>query len=260
MTLTEAIAKARAEMKAPKMDKEASMGQGRTYRYASLASVLDSVLPALTKHGITLLQPCSMGDGVVSVTTQLQLGEQTVETTLSAPLSRGGFHEMGSAITYLRRYGLSSLLAICADEDEDGHAAEAAAQAAPKRAPSRDRRRADKGAVQPRAEQQPGNLEVLRGVLEKVFVTNGKKKDGTPWCRRALRVEGFDTWIGTFDERMGQKAEDLEGAVVRLKVIADGKSSSGWSLDWIEEDAADPQAIADAAIAADKADVDDLPF
>ncbi len=82
MTLTEAIAKARAEMKAPKLDKEASMGQGRTYRYASLASVLDSVLPALTKHGITLLQPCQMGDGVVSVKTRLQLGEQTVETTL----------------------------------------------------------------------------------------------------------------------------------------------------------------------------------
>lgn len=256
MTLSEAIAKARAEMKAPKMDKEASMGQGRTYRYASLASVLDSVLPALTKHGITLLQPCSMGDGVVSVTTQLQLGEQTVETTLSAPLSRGGFHEMGSAITYLRRYGLSSLLAICADEDEDGHAAEAAAQAAPKRAPSKDRRRADKGAVQPRAEQQPGNLEVLRGVLEKVFIKEGTH-NGKDWCRWAIRVEGFDDWIGTFDERLGQKCVGLEGSVVRVKAIANGK---GWAIDTIEEDEADPQAIADAAIAADKADVDDLPF
>ncbi len=256
MTLSEAIAKARAEMKAPKMDKEASMGQGRTYRYASLASVLDSVLPSLTKHGITLLQPCSMGDGVVSVTTRLQLGEQTVETTLSAPLSRGGFHEMGSAITYLRRYGLSSLLAICADEDEDGHAAEAAAQAAPKRAPSKDRRRADKGAVQPRAEQQPGNLEVLRGVLEKVYIKEGTT-NGKDWCRWSIRVEGFDDWIGTFDERLGQKCVGLEGSVVRVKAIANGK---GWAIDTIEEDEADPQAIADAAIAADKADVDDLPF
>ena len=255
MTLTEAIAKARAEMKAPKMDKEASMGQGRTYRYASLASVLDSVLPALTKHGITLLQPCSMGDGVVSVTTQLQLGEQTVETTLSAPLSRGGFHEMGAAITYLRRYGLSSLLAICADEDEDGHAAEAAAQKRVGKLPP-SVRPADKGAVQPREEQQPGNLEVLRGVLEKVYIKEGTTR-GKDWCRWSIRVEGFDDWIGTFDERLGEKCVGLEGSVVRVKAIANGK---GWAIDTIEEDEADPQAIADAAIAVDKADVDDLPF
>jgi len=45
--------------------------------------------------------------------------------------------------------------------------------------------------------------------------------------------------------------------VVRVKAIANGK---GWAIDTIEEDEADPQAIADAAIAADKADVDDLPF
>ena len=247
MTLTEAIAKARAEMKAPKMDKSASMGQGRTYRYASLASVLDSVLPALTKHGVTLLQPCAMGDGVVSVTTRLQLGEQTVETTLSAPLSRGGFHEMGSAITYLRRYGLSSLLAICADEDEDGHAAEAAAQA-----PARKDRRA----VQPRGEQQESNVSILRGRLEKTFRKEGETK-GKPWTRWAIKVDGFDDWVSTLDEGYGKLAEELEGKMVRVRAVATGR---GWNIGGLTEDEEDPQAVADAAIAADKADEDDLPF
>lgn len=250
MTVQEAIGKARSKMKSPKKDKTASMGQGRTYRYASLKSVLDSVLPALTEHGITLLQPCSMGDGVVHVTTRLQLGEDAVETTLSAPLSRGGFHEMGSAITYLRRYGLSSLLAISADEDEDGHAAEAVAVSKP--APKA------RQAAQPRAFDQKANLEILRGTLEKVFIKEGKSAKG-PWVRYACKVEGFDDWISTFEEAMGQKAVGLEGQVVRLQAVASGK---GWNVGWIEADAdEDPQAVADAAIAADKAEAeDDLPF
>lgn len=253
MTVEEAIGKARSKMKSPKKDKTASMGQGRTYRYASLESVLDSVLPALTEHGITLLQPCSMGDGVVHVTTRLQLGEDAVETTLSAPLSRGGFHEMGSAITYLRRYGLSSLLAISADEDEDGHAAEAAV-AGKKAAPKSSQRKA----AQPRAFDQESNVEILRGTLEKVFIKEGSNAKG-PWVRYACKVEGFDDWVSTFDEPLGQKAVGLEGQVVRLQAVATGK---GWKVGWIEADAdEDPQAVADAAIAADKAEAeDDLPF
>lgn len=246
MTLPEAILKARAEMKAPKKDKTAAMGHGRTYRYASLDALLDSVLPALTKHGITLLQPCSSGDGLVHVTTRLQLGEAATESTLSAPLSHGGFHEMGSAITYLRRYGLSSLLAISADEDEDGHAAQGAYETRPK----------DRSAAQPRGPQQPSNVDILCGTLEKVL-----KKDGTspkgPWTRWAVKIEGFDDWVSTFDEHTGAKAEGLEGQRVRAKAIANGK---GWRLDWIEDDTQDPQAVADAAIAADKAEQDDIPF
>jgi len=34
----------------------------------------------------------------------------------------------------------------------------------------------------------------------------------------------------------------------------------GWNIGGLTEDEEDPQAVADAAIAADKADEDDLPF
>jgi hypothetical protein len=127
MTLHQSLAKAQAEFKPIRFDSQAQLGGGRNYRYASIAAILDGVRPILNKHGILLSQEPSQTEGVVSVTTRLSLGEQSISSTLSAPMSRGGFHELGSAITYLRRYGLASMLGVAAEEDEDGHAAQSTA-------------------------------------------------------------------------------------------------------------------------------------
>jgi hypothetical protein len=94
-------------------------------KYADLAAVIDAVVPALNRHGITLLQPAAFDGQAVRVATMLlHESGQWVRCTLSAPLSKRDAQGIGSACTYLRRYGLQSMSGV-APEDDDGNAASA---------------------------------------------------------------------------------------------------------------------------------------
>lgn len=101
--------------------------------YASLSSVLDTVKPILNAHGLVLSQKVSGGPSCVIVHTQVvhaESGEETIDA-LPVPVKhkfKDGVdlgpdaQELGSAITYGRRYGLLAMCAI-ASEDDDGEAA-----------------------------------------------------------------------------------------------------------------------------------------
>jgi hypothetical protein len=107
-------------------------------RYADLGAVIEAVRPALSKHGLTFVQPASMADGVVTVETVVlhESGEYIAESiSLEATAEKGksAAQVAGSIITYLRRYGLSAMLGVYADEDNDG--AEPTKSASPKRTP-----------------------------------------------------------------------------------------------------------------------------
>jgi hypothetical protein len=81
---------------------------------------LDAVLPALTAEGVLLTQPISDG----AVHTILSKGEESLASSLPLPVITDP-QKMGSAITYYRRYTLTSLLALAA-EDDDANTASAA--------------------------------------------------------------------------------------------------------------------------------------
>jgi len=204
MTLPQALAKAQLEFPPIRFDSEAQLGGGRRYRYASIAAILDAVRPTLNKHGILLSQEPSQTDGVVSVTTKLMLGDQTLSSTLSAPMSRGGFHELGSAITYLRRYGLSSMLGVAAEEDEDGHAAQATAgagkgTAAPKR-PRHGTAKVEPEAGEGAPSSAPPAGERVVDVLIK-RVNSGVSKRGTQWAIGVFQTQdGEELRCGTFSK------------------------------------------------------------
>ena len=198
MTLHQALAKAQAEFKPIRFDSQAQLGGGRNYRYASIAAILDGVRPILNKHGILLSQEPSQTDGVVSVTTRLSLGEQSISSTLSAPMSRGGFHELGSAITYLRRYGLASMLGVAAEEDEDGHAAQSTAGAA--KAPKRARQTAQPEPDAGKGQTPPPAGDRVVDVLIK-RVNSGVSKRGTQWAIGVFQTQdGEELRCGTFSK------------------------------------------------------------
>jgi hypothetical protein len=201
MTLAAALSKAQAEFPSIEFDSEAQINAGRRYRYASLAAILKAVRPVLARHGIAVVQMPTQAEGLVSVTTRLIGAGETIESTLSAPMSRGGFHELGSAITYLKRYGLASMLSVAAEEDEDGHLAQspptqAKAPAAPAAAP---RQRAPKGGGVPTDTAAPPAIGT--------FLANpktGTSKVGTPWVIAKLvdaetgETMSVGTWSASF--------------------------------------------------------------
>ena len=121
MSLYDDLAAARAEMHHPKMDSTGHAGKNgsRPYRYASLKSVLDAVMPPLLGKGMFLTQ--YLFDGILS--TEVHKGDEAVVLDKRAVDLSGSSQEQGSAETYAKRYALCSVFCIAGEEDDDGKAA-----------------------------------------------------------------------------------------------------------------------------------------
>jgi len=81
--------------------------------YASLTQILSEVKPVLSEFGIVLTQPILNGN----VCTILSYGIELIESSIPLPVGLQP-QPLGSAITYFRRYTLSSLLALEIDDDD----------------------------------------------------------------------------------------------------------------------------------------------
>lgn len=118
-TLFSALAKAQSEFLVAVKNREANYGL-----YADLSSCLDAVRPALNKYGIFLNQRVNSTALDVTVETFLshESGEVISSGPLTIPISGKGMNaaqQMGSALTYARRYSLCSFLGIVGDADDD---------------------------------------------------------------------------------------------------------------------------------------------
>jgi hypothetical protein len=95
-------------------------------KYADLASVRDAVIGPLTAAGIAVIQaPSTTAEGVVVETRFVHSSGQWLSCSVGATPRAYDPQSVGSAITYLRRYGLMALASI-APEDDDGNAASGA--------------------------------------------------------------------------------------------------------------------------------------
>lgn len=92
--------------------------------YADLTAVIDAVKPALNEAGIVFLQTASPSeDGRLHLTTRLlHSSGEWIEDTAVCPLPKQDPQGFGSAMTYLRRYSLASMIGLYQDDD-DGEAA-----------------------------------------------------------------------------------------------------------------------------------------
>ena len=92
-------------------------------KYADLASVRDATSGPLSANGIAVLQAAATTDAGVMVETRLiHTSGQWLACAVGATPKAYDPQSIGSAITYLRRYGLMSMAGI-APEDDDGNAA-----------------------------------------------------------------------------------------------------------------------------------------
>ena len=89
--------------------------------YASLANILDSVMPVLTEVGIVVTQ-APMGDVLITRLTHSESGEHLECEHDLVMKDPNNPQAIGSAMSYARRYSLTSLLVLNIDDD-DAHAA-----------------------------------------------------------------------------------------------------------------------------------------
>jgi ERF superfamily protein len=116
-----ALAKAQAGMKNAALNK---VNPHFRSKYADLAGIRDTVTKPLADNGIAVVQTVdpSGENGVYLRTRLLHTSGQWIEGACPI-LNVTDMQKMGSAITYARRYSLSAICGIAADEDDDGNEA-----------------------------------------------------------------------------------------------------------------------------------------
>ena len=130
-SLAAALAAFQAEMPTVPKSHRASVptksGGSYSYTYADLADVSAAVTPLLAKHGLAFsCCPRPADRGYELVGRLLHTSGESVEGSL--PLNGTTPQEMGSSITYMRRYLLGALTGVVTDDDDDGRQAQVAAK------------------------------------------------------------------------------------------------------------------------------------
>lgn len=151
-------------------------------KYADLAAVIDAVRPALTKNGLTVSQVLRLhadGNGVYLETVLMHSSGQIM--TSSYPIAHGLTpQQMGSALTYARRYSLCAILGVAADEDDDGGSAEAGAGKKPdaeKKPAQKGPAKKDPTKIKASEVMHPGDMTIGFGKNASVKFKDASDKD-----------------------------------------------------------------------------------
>jgi hypothetical protein len=118
--LVKALIEAQRKFPAIKKTRTAKAGTF-TYDYADLSDILHAVTPVLCEHGLVLSQRYSVLDGLILLETMLlHTSGELLSSVL--PISGPGpsAQELGSLMSYMRRYAVTALLGIAAEDDDDG--------------------------------------------------------------------------------------------------------------------------------------------
>ena len=125
--LTAALSKAQGVMENAPMNKTNPHFKSK---YADLAAVVDSVRDPLSKNGLAITQTMEIREGgIVLITTLWHTSGQWIASEYPLPFAARP-HEMGTLLTYARRYSLAAMVCNSADEDDDVASAEKAPRSA----------------------------------------------------------------------------------------------------------------------------------
>lgn len=109
-------------------------GGNYSYKYADLADIWDSIRGHLADNGLSVMQTPTTQSGEQALSTLISHSSgEWIEDTMKLMVVQESPQGQGSAITYARRYMLTSMLGIVADEDNDASDHRVASQIEKKR-------------------------------------------------------------------------------------------------------------------------------
>ncbi len=177
--LAKALASAQAEIGNAKKDAKNPHFKNT---YASLTEVLD-VAKVINKYGLSVTQwPLESGR---LCTTLMHESGQWVRATMSVPLAKNDPQGAGSALTYMRRYALKSILGI-GDEDDDAEAA--------------------KGSVKQEAAKASVKQEETKPSID-LFKVEAKKANGVSklFAQLLEKTADADAWAMAWEDAKGEE-------------------------------------------------------
>ena len=105
---------------------ETAQAGNRTYKYLNLATILKTIKPVFEKHGLAFSQRVTFDNAgearqVIGTVETIIFDDEEEMVACSYPFFvTGDPQQVGSAITYARRYSLYAVLGIFPDKDDDG--------------------------------------------------------------------------------------------------------------------------------------------
>lgn len=104
---------------------ETAQAGNRTYKYLNLATILKTIKPVFEKHGLGFSQRVTFSNEgerqVIGTVETIIFDDKEQMVACSYPFFvTGDPQQVGSAITYARRYSLYAVLGIFPDKDDDG--------------------------------------------------------------------------------------------------------------------------------------------
>lgn len=105
---------------------ETAQAGNRTYKYLNLATILKTIKPVFEKHGLAFSQRVTFSNEgearqVIGKVETIIFDDKDQMIACSYPFFvTGDPQQVGSAITYARRYSLYAVLGIFPDKDDDG--------------------------------------------------------------------------------------------------------------------------------------------
>ena len=114
-----ALVKARGAIKAPV---KRSVNPHFKSKYAALDEIVEVSAGPLAENGLMVVQTPKLVEGVMMLHNQIvhSSGESLDCGFYALAPGRGSVQDMGSSITYARRYSLASILGLAAEDDDDG--------------------------------------------------------------------------------------------------------------------------------------------
>jgi hypothetical protein len=189
-----ALAAAQAEFPVVPKDRKAKVptkaGSSYEYRYADFGSILAAIEPVLRRHGIMQYQRLDVRDGKQLLCTELWHSSGTsVCASMLVPLDGRAPQEVGSCITYFRRYSMVALLGLVTEEDNDAQHTRARARptASPAQPPAQPPVRPQQHA--PRQQQRPQAVQAPHeDVGEARYNIEGYAVSAKSWIEDARRA------------------------------------------------------------------------
>lgn len=151
-------------------------GGSYSYSYADLADIWEVIRKPLKDHGLAVTQAlCGGSDGWLGIqTTVWHKSGQSFGETVEVPVDDRTAQEVGSQITYFKRYALAAILGISTEEDDDGKVA--STRKPPAKKPT-------KSAAKPTLEQVKADL---RSEIKRVEAESGQRiSDQYFWVKNA---------------------------------------------------------------------------
>lgn len=181
-------------------------------RYATLGGIINHIRPTLQKHGAAVIQDLKADGDMVGVSTKLIVqGNEYVFGPVS--IKHGGnVQQLGSVVTYLRRYSLMAALGIVGDDDDDGSGS-ASSSRPQAQAPQKPAAQHNPAPDRPYVKRNEPSDNEQSGSWRSAEIHFGKNKGTKLGAMKNANIHWyFETWMPKKrgDEKFPPREDDLK--------------------------------------------------